>query len=51
MMFNGISWVQVGSAGFSGGEANYISLGFNGSTPYVAYEDSVDDKANVMAFH
>ncbi len=45
------SWQNVGSAGFSAGSVSYTSLAFNGSTPYVAYEDSTDsNKATVMKF-
>jgi len=33
-------WTQIGSAGFSAGTANFISLALDSSgTPYVAYQD------------
>ena len=44
-------WHQVGAAGFSAGEASYISLAFAGATPYVAYQDIANgNKASVMKF-
>ncbi|HZL27849.1 MAG TPA: IPT/TIG domain-containing protein [Acidobacteriaceae bacterium] len=45
------SWVTVGSAGFSAGEADHTSLAFSpNGTPYVAYEDYGNSyKATVMA--
>jgi hypothetical protein len=51
MKFDGTSWVNVGSAGFSVGSSGYQSLAFNGSTPYVAYYDgSNGNKTTVMKF-
>ncbi|MCP4142350.1 MAG: sortase [Chloroflexi bacterium] len=45
------SWVNVGSPGFSAGKAFYTSLAFDGSTPYVAYQDAANGyKATVMKF-
>ncbi|HOD42676.1 MAG TPA: hypothetical protein PKL57_19150, partial [Candidatus Wallbacteria bacterium] len=32
-------WTLLGQAGFSSDQANFLSLAFNGSTPYVAYKD------------
>ncbi|MFA7242203.1 MAG: hypothetical protein WC091_18995 [Sulfuricellaceae bacterium] len=41
MKFNGANWVAVGSAEFSAGGAEYISLAIApDGTPYVAYIDS-----------
>jgi hypothetical protein len=52
MMYNGTSWVNVGNAGFTAGAATWISLAFNGSTPYVAYTDYGNgDKTTVMAYY
>jgi len=40
MKFDGSLWVQVGTPGFSAGQADFTSLAFNSSgTPYVAYQD------------
>lgn len=53
MKFDGTSWVNVGTAGFSAGVVNYTSLAFNESTnePYVAYQDGANsNKATVMKF-
>ena len=46
-------WENVGSPGFSSGEAIYISLAIDDSgTPYVAYRDQVNGaKATVMKFN
>jgi len=45
------SWVNVGSPGFSAGDAEYTSLAFEGGTPYVAYRDGSNSyKATVMKF-
>jgi hypothetical protein len=46
------SWVPVGTAGFSVGEANYISLALDDNgIPYVAYQDSnKGNKVTVMSF-
>ena len=45
-------WQNVGNAGFSAGEADYVSLVIDGSgTPYIAYEDGDNsDKATVMKY-
>ncbi|MEZ4824604.1 MAG: hypothetical protein R2942_20315, partial [Ignavibacteria bacterium] len=44
-------WLNVGSPGFSQGIAIYQSLAFNGSTPYVAFQDSANGrKTTVMKF-
>ena len=46
-------WQQVGAAGFSAGEANYLSFAMDSSgTPYVAYSDGGNGgKASVMKFN
>jgi len=45
MKFDGNNWVNVGSPGFSAGQADYISLAIDGSgTPYVAYSDYANSK-------
>jgi len=51
--FDGTSWVTVGNAGFSAGEAIDISLAFSPSgTPYVAYSDGGNsNKATVKKFN
>jgi hypothetical protein len=52
MMYNGTSWVNMGIAGFSSGTALSTSLAFNGSIPYVAFEDGANsNKASVMAYY
>ena len=39
MKYNGSSWVNVGSRGFSAGGAQYISIAIDSSdTPYVLYQ-------------
>ena len=53
MKFNGSSWELVGSAGFSAGYVEHISLALDASgTPYVAYSDIDNNsgKASVMKF-
>lgn len=48
------TWRNVGNAGFSAGQASYISLAFNPSTsqPYVAYEDYANSQGvSVMYFN
>ncbi|MFC5471344.1 S-layer homology domain-containing protein [Cohnella suwonensis] len=47
------AWVTVGSAGFSKGQAEYISLSIaTDGTPYVAYRDGGNsNKATVMQFN
>jgi LPXTG-site transpeptidase (sortase) family protein len=50
MKFNGASWVNVGSAGFSAGGVDWASLALDGSgTPYVAFRVGTN-KITVMAF-
>ncbi|MFZ4619541.1 MAG: InlB B-repeat-containing protein [Bacteroidota bacterium] len=45
-------WSTVGTAGFSAGTAGYTSLAFNGSTPYVVYQDAGNsNKATVKKFN
>lgn len=45
-------WQNVGTAGFSAGQAEYTSLALDpGGTPYIAYRDASNDgKATVMMF-
>ena len=53
MQFTGSVWVTVGSSGFSGGSASYVSLVFqpNSSVAYVAYSDGGQaSKTSVMRF-
>lgn len=42
MQFNGSGWVNLGSPGFSAGEANYQSLAFHDEILYVGYQDNSD---------
>ena len=51
--FNGTTWVTVGTAGFSAGQADYTSLAFApDGTPYLAYtDDGNSGKATVMKFN
>ncbi len=44
-MFNGTNWVNVGNAGFSAGEDDFISLAFNPADglPYVAFPNGVNE--------
>ena len=45
------SWVTLGSAGFSAGQADSVSLALDGGTPYVAYADQANGgQATVMKF-
>ncbi len=45
------AWNYVGTAGFSAGTATYTSIAFNGSTPYIAYQDAAfSNKATVKKF-
>ena len=49
--FNGMSWQDVGSAGFSAGTADYTSLYVYKGTPYVAFSDgSQGGSVTVMKF-
>jgi hypothetical protein len=48
---NSGNWVSVGTAGFSDGEADYVSLAINSGIVYVVYEDLANEgKATVMKF-
>ena len=52
--FTGASWVNVGSPGFSAGQAAFVSLSFqpNSSIPFIAYQDGGNSNyATVMAFN
>jgi hypothetical protein len=51
--FNGTGWVDVGTAGFSAGRADYTSIAIDASsTPYVAYRDGGNSsKATVKKFN
>lgn len=53
MTFNGTIWENVGTAGFSAGEVNYVKLAFSPSgDPYVAFEDLANGGKNtVMMFN
>ncbi len=53
MRFNGSTWVNVGTPGFSAGQADYTSIAIDASgTPYVVYRDSANSKkASVMKFN
>ena len=45
----GFSWQLVGTAGFSGGYAEYQSLAIDGSgTPFVAYQDGANSGATTV---
>ena len=52
MKFDGTNWVNVGSPGFSSGEAYYTSLAFNSTNEaFVVYRDAGNaNKATVMKF-
>jgi len=53
MRFDGTNWVNVGTAGFSAGSANFQSLAFHPSThePYVAFRDGGNgNRTTVMRF-
>jgi hypothetical protein len=51
MKFSGGAWQTVGWAGFSAGEADFISLAFHGGEPYVAFMDVAHgNEATVMKF-
>jgi len=41
--FSGVSWESVGERGFSAGTADYISLYVYNDTPYVAFQDHVNN--------
>jgi hypothetical protein len=46
------TWENVGAAGFSPGEAKYLSFAIDNGTPYVAYRDGANSyKASVMKFN
>gem|GEM_PF-6045358 len=51
--YNGSSWETVDGAGFSEGEARYISLALDSSgNPYVSYQDTArSDMATVMKYN
>jgi hypothetical protein len=52
MKFDGTNWVNVGMAGFTGGNAFYTSLAFSpAGKPYVAYMDYANStKATVSKY-
>jgi hypothetical protein len=52
MKYDGSSWVNVGSPGFSAGKADYISIAIDATgTPYVVYKDfGNSSKATVMKY-
>jgi hypothetical protein len=49
MKFNGSDWENVGTPGFSSGEAAHISFTVNNTVPYIAFEDKSEyqDKRGV----
>src|SRR5690606_6622045 len=50
--FNGSTWVNVGSAGFSAGITGNNSIAIDGNgTPYVAYYDGSNAKVTSMKFN
>ncbi|MCX7774028.1 MAG: hypothetical protein N2376_13040, partial [Clostridia bacterium] len=51
--FDGVSWIVVGSPGFSAGVADYISMAIDrNNTPYVVYRDEANSgKATVMRYN
>lgn len=53
MKFNGTSWVQVGSAGFSAGQVSVTRMAMTtAGSPYVVYRDSANgDKPTVQRFN
>ena len=53
MKYNGSSWVNVGSPGFSAGRVEYTSIAIgNNGMPYVAYIDWANsNKATVMEYN
>ena len=51
MKYDGGSWVNVGSPGFTDGYVAYVSIAIDASgTPYVAYLDGEDGAATVKKF-
>lgn len=45
-------WESVGPEGFSSGQADNVSVAFNGTTPYVAYQDEDNaSKLTVMKYN
>ncbi len=53
MKYTGTAWVAVGSAGFSAGTVDSISLALDSSgTPFVAYKDGISsNKVTVMKYY
>jgi hypothetical protein len=50
-MFDGYNWITVGTPSFSAGEANYTSIKFVDTIPYVSYQDYGNGgKATVKKF-
>lgn len=48
-MYNGTSWVLVGSKGFSNGDSSHHTLAFDSNnSPYLAYRDFSDDGAAIV---
>jgi hypothetical protein len=44
-------WQYVGSAGFSSGTADFVSLAIHGTTPWVAFKDNANGgKATVLTY-
>lgn len=49
---DGTDWELVGPEGFSPGQADNVSVAFNGTTPYVAYQDEDNaSKLTVMKYN
>ncbi len=48
--FDGTNWVTVGNAGFSPGQADFLSLYVSNGIPYVSYDPLNGDKPSVMKF-
>jgi hypothetical protein len=51
MKYNGSSWGYVGYQGFSAGDAAYVSLVLNGSTPVVAYQDIANSNEPAVMYY
>lgn len=49
--YDGTNWIYVGLPGFSDGPSTDIHLSNDGSVPYVAFNDSVNNGMTVMRFN
>ncbi|MEQ8226284.1 MAG: hypothetical protein ABRQ37_28470, partial [Candidatus Eremiobacterota bacterium] len=45
--FDGTNWVTVGTAGFSAGQANWLSISVSNGIPYVGYDDSENGSSSI----